>query len=203
MLSLEGGEMPNIQWSYALTLALVTPLLSSCIQDNRVAPLEARVQALEGRLSIAERRLANALGDVEELQRKIGASQFFDDLKGVVYLTPGSEGYGVVRMELGNLTVTLVNIAAYANGSRVTLAFGNLTSATIEGLKAKIEWGSVDEKGEPKNEAAKARQVTLNESLVPGAWSNTQIVLDGVPPTALGFIRVRDVSHRAIRLRGR
>ena len=30
-----------------------------------------------------------------------------------------------MRMELGNLTVTLVNIAAYANGSRVTLAFGN------------------------------------------------------------------------------
>ena len=76
--------MPNIQWSYALYAGPcnATPLFLH--PDDRVAPLEARVQALEGKLSIAERRLANALRDVEELQRKIGASQFFDDLKGVV-----------------------------------------------------------------------------------------------------------------------
>ena len=120
----------------------------------------------------------------------------------VAYLTPGSDGYAAVKMDLGYLTVNLANIAPYANGSKVSLTFGNLTSATIDGLKATIEWGSVDDKGLPKNEEAKSREIKLTESLFSGAWNKADVVLEGVPPTALGFVRVRDVTHQGIRLRG-
>ena len=121
----------------------------------------------------------------------------------VAYLTPGSDGYALVKMDLGKLTVSFANVVPYANGSKVSLMFGNLTSATIDGLKAKIEWGSVDEKGMPKNSDAKSRDIKLTESLLPGAWNKTDLVLEGVPPAALGFLRVRDVGHQAIRMRGR
>src|SRR6267143_1556607 len=87
---------------------------------------------------------------------------------------------------------------AYANGSRVTLKFGNLMSATINGAKAKLEWGSVDEKGRPKTGTERSREVTFNESLRAGAWTNVSIVLDAVPPTALGFVRVKEMSHTGI-----
>ena len=88
----------------------------------------------------------------------------------------------------------------YANGSKVALQFGNLTSATINGAKAKIEWGSVDEKGSPKNEGARSREVTFEKSLSAAAWTTVPIVLEGVPPSELGFVRVREVSHRGISL---
>jgi hypothetical protein len=106
-----------------------------------------------------------------------------------------------VKSDLGVLTVSIANIAPYANGSKVTLQFGNLSAATIDGLKAKLEWGSVDKNGRPNNENAKSRDVSFNEPLMSGSWTNSNIVLEGVPPQALGFIRLRDVGHHGVKLR--
>ena len=178
----------NIGKSKTSAMLLVSLLVASCTQDGRVEPLEARVAALEKQ--------------IEQLQYRVRLQSDIKDWDKVAYLTPGSDGYSAVKMDLGYLTVNLANIAAYANGSKVSLTFGNLTSATIDGLKATIEWGSVDEKGMPKNEEAKSREIKLTESLYSGAWNKADVVLEGVPPTALGFVRVRDVTHQGIRLRG-
>ena len=174
--------------SRIITLSALLMLLAACNQDSRVEPLEAKVAALEKEL--------------EQLQFQVRLQNQVKDWDQVAYLTPGSDGYAAVKMDLGYLTVNLANIAAYANGSKVSLTFGNLTSATIDGLKAKIEWGSVDEKGLPKNEEAKSREIKLTESLYSGAWNKADVVLEGIPPTALGFVRVREITHQGIRLRG-
>ena len=166
-------------------------------QDNtRVVALETKVVTLESRIVALESQLS-------DVKRRVEINELFRDLGGVAYLTPGSAGYSVVRMDLGNLTVGLSNVAAYANGSKVTLQFGNLTSATVDGLKATIDWGPVDATGKPNNSEAKSKEFSATESLLPGNWNSTEIVLEGVPPAALGFVRVREVSHRAIRMRGR
>jgi hypothetical protein len=181
--------------SAKLSAAFATIFLVGCNQDPRVAPLETKVAALQEQAEQLQKQL-------ELLQFQVRLQSDSKNWDGVAYLTPGSDGYSVVKMDLGHLTVNLANIAPYANGSKVSLIFGNLTSATIDGLKAKIEWGSVDDKGIPKNQEAKSREIKLAESLYSGAWNKTEVVLEGVPPTALGFVRVRDVSHQGIRLRG-
>lgn len=169
---------------------LIAGLLSlwGCAEDARVAPLQARVAALEKQL--------------EDLKFQVSLQSDMQRWDHIAYLTPGSQGYAAVKTDLGYLTVNVANIAPYANGSKVSLTFGNLTSATIDGLKAKIEWGSVDERGVPKNAEAKSREVTVTESLNPGAWNKADFVLEGVPPAALGFVRLRDIGHQGIRLRG-
>lgn len=181
-------------------LLAVVALLSGCNsggQDNsHVVALQTKAVSLESKIVALESQLS-------DLTQRVELNQQFREWEGVAYLTPGSAGYSVIRMDLGNLTVGLSNVAAYANGSKVTLQFGNLTSATVDGLKAKIEWGPVDEKGTPKNSEVKSKEFSATESLLPGNWNSTEIVLEGVPPTALGFVRVREVSHRAIRMRGR
>jgi hypothetical protein len=62
-------------------------------------------------------------------------------------------------------------------------------------------WGPVDKDGTPKNADAKSRDVVFTESLTSGGWTTAELVLEGVPPTDLGFVRLHDVGHRAIRLR--
>ncbi len=181
---------------YTVSLTAIAIALAGCTQDSRVAPLQAKVESLEAKTSELEKQL-------EQLQFQVRLQNDVKAWDEVAYLTPGSEGYAVVKMDLGNLTVSFANVVPYANGSKVSLMFGNLTSATIDGLKAKVEWGSVDEKGVPKNNEAKSRDIKLTESLIPGAWNKTDVVLEGVPPAALGFLRVRDVGHQAIRMRGR
>lgn len=182
---------------------LLACVLTACNPDSRLAELEVKLASTESALSSLQKQHDDLKLKYELLEQRVDMSQMIKDWDGIAYLTPGSTGYSVVKMELGNLTVSLADIRSYANGSKVALQFGNLSSATIDGLKAKLEWGPVSSEGTPNNKEAKTREVTFSESLSPGAWSRVEVVLEGVPPAALGFVRVRDVSHRAIRLRGR
>lgn len=176
-------------------VVFLTVLLSACAREAQVTELEKRISAMEGEA----KTLRNEIND---LKAEASFRESLQDWEGIAYMTPGADGYSLIKTDLGPLTVMLVNIQPYASGSKVTLRFGNLTSATIDGLKGKVEWGSVDKKGVPKNSEAKSRDIALNEALLSGSWTNATIVLEGVPPAELGFVRLRGVGHRGVRLRG-
>jgi hypothetical protein len=155
--------------------------------------IEAQLAGLGNRI--------DSLGlELETLKSDKSFDELMKGMEGVAYLTPGSDGYSVIRTDLGRLTVSLQDIRPYANGSRVTLQFGNITSATINGAKTTIEWGKVDPKGSPINSEAKSREITFTTSLRSGGWTNVSVVLEGVQPIELGFVRLRDMSHTGIRL---
>lgn len=185
-----GGVMPRfINSSTSVAFAL---LLAGCGQGPTVES--------EAKLTEAIEKIEALRGQVEVLEIKVKTQEMFRLLENVAYLTPGDEGYSVVRSDMGSMTIALVDIKPYANGSKVTLKLGNPTSATINGLNAKLEWGAVDDKGMPANESAKSRSVKFNETLNAGAWTNAAVVLDGVLPTDLGFVRVSELGHSGIRL---
>lgn len=170
-----------------VTAVFLALLLSGCDQSSKVSSLERKLESLEKEIS--------------ELKQMIEFEQIVSGLDKMAYLTPGSEGYSLVKSDLGVLTVSIVNIVPYANGSKVTLQFGNLSAATIDGLKAKLEWGGVDKNGRPNNESSKSRDVSFKESLTSGGWTSSNIVLEGIPPHELGFIKLREVGHRGVKLR--
>jgi len=171
----------------ALTVALSTvgcEQKRNTAQDAALSGLTTKVEALEKRL--------------ESIEQSRSFDELLRDSDRIAFLTPGADGYSVLRGDLGMMTVSLRNIEPYANGSRVTLQFGNLTSATINGAKVKVEWGKVDAKGIPDNETAKSREVTFTQSLGSGRWTNISVVLEAVPPTDLGFVRIREFGHSGI-----
>jgi outer membrane murein-binding lipoprotein Lpp len=171
-------------------------LLSACAVQNQVTTIENKVAKLDKQLQTLQ-------ATVHELETQKSLDQLILDSDSVTYLTPGTEGYSVVQTDLGRMKVKLVNIQAYANGSRITFEFGNLMNVTVDGVKAKLEWGSFDEKGSPRNDSARSRDVSISESLRAGAWTSVSIVLDAVPPTELGFVRVKEVSVAGISLHSR
>lgn len=146
------------------------------------------------------RDLETKIRELETKVNNLSWNQTLNDLGEIAFLTPGGDGYSIIKTNIGNLTVSLEDIKPYANGSRVTLTFGNTTSATINGIKAKIDWGSVGKTGAPNNDTAKSKEITLTKSLLPGRWTKVSLVLEGVPPAELGFVRLREVSHDGIRL---
>lgn len=149
----------------ALCALLLFPALSACGSKT-----EDKVKLLEERLA--------------KVEQTIGAHQ-------VVTLKPGATGYSMIDSDTGRIAVAIANIEPYANGSRVTLDFGNPTAARLSGVKAKIEWGSNDAKGLPM--AATATQsttFTAPEPLPAGSWKQFPIDLGGVPPTQLGWVRI-------------
>lgn len=106
----------------------------------------------------------------------------------------------MIKTDLGPLTVSLEDIKPYANGSRVTLRFGNTTNATLDDASATVEWGTVDKKGSPLNDDAKSKEISFTKSFRPGSWNSVDVILDGVPPINLGFIRIHDVKNKGIHL---
>lgn len=168
-------------------------LLAGCSNgraaDEATGRAAAELAALKRRVDSLQQRIASL-----EIDKWLAATDK------IAYLTPGSDGYSVVRSDLGYLTVALNDIAPYANGSRITLQFGNPTSATINGAKAKLDWGRVTTEGITDNVSARSREITFTESLRSGSWTNVRVVLEGVPPQELGFVRVKDVEHTGIRL---
>ena len=174
-----------------LTITLF--LLSGCDLPGEREANQKRFTALEGRLTANE-------GEVQFLKKQRSMDELIRSFDEVAYLTPGSSGYTVLKTNIGSITVSLENVQPYANGSRVTLRFGNVTNAIIFGAKAKIEWGSVDDKGVPNNVEEKSMDFSLKESLAAGAWTNVRVVLENVPPSSLGFIRINNFTHEGIRL---
>ena len=166
-------------------------ILNGC--DQNPSEINTKITDLETKIITLETELS-------DLKQKIVLQQMLNGLDKEAYLTLGSEGYSLIKTDLGNLTVSIVNVLPYANGSKITLQFGNLTSATIDGLKTKLEWGPVDKEGMPMNEKTKSRDVVFNESLISGSWTNSDVVLEGIPPTDLGFVKLQNVTHRGVRL---
>jgi len=95
----------------------------------------------------------------------------------------------------------LEDVQPYANGSKVMLQFGNFTSGSFANVKAEIDWGSVDEKGNPSSTTQKTKDIELVKSLGPGAWTSEEMILENVPPAALGFVRIHDLTTDHIALR--
>ncbi len=165
-------------------------ILTSCGDSQKVKDLQARIDALETKVTTLE-------SSVADLQFSNTLRQY----NKMAYLTPGSDGYNTIETTLGVLTVSLENIKPYANGSKITLNFGNVTSATLSDVKATLEWGAVDDKGLPVAEGVHARDVAFKKPFTQGAWTKAEVVLEGVPPVELGYVRVKNVTQGGIVLK--
>lgn len=138
--------------------------------------------------------------DLDKIDLRISLLELQLNPYKTAYLTPGTDNYDIIDAGIGRLTISLDNVQPFANGSKVTLKIGNPTSATIDGVEADLEWGTVDKTGIPVNDTAKVKHVTFNEVLRAGAWTNVSCVLENTLPTELGFIRVKELSHSSIKL---
>lgn len=158
-------------------------------QGEQLVALSQEVDSLKAQLTEAKKK-----------QASLELNNMFRDWEKIAFLRPGDSGYSPVRFDLGVLTVEMADVKPYANGSKINLRFGNTLSSSINGLKVTLDWGRVDEKGVVDNETAKSKEFTFTETLRSGAWTTIPVVLDGLPPTELGFVRVKDVAHTGISL---
>lgn len=170
-------------------------LLFGCDQTANTT-LEKKLEAANAQITLLQK-------DLTEQKQKREFDELIQNFDKIAYLTPGSSGYSSIKFDLGVLTVQLADVNPYANGSKVTLKFGNTLAASINGLKATIDWGKVTEKGAAINESAKSKEITFTETLRAASWTPVSVVLDGLPPNELGFVRVHDVTHTGIQLFGK
>lgn len=178
--------------------------------EVRAAVVKANTDAMTARQEAAQLReqveamgqqIQALRGEVSQLQADQAVNESIQSSERVAFLQPGNDGYSLVMSDLGVLTVTIDDVQPYANGSRIVLKFGNPLATTINGLKAKLEWGRLTESGLPDPLSMKEKELTFSQSLPAGAWTSIPVVLEAVPPSSLGYVRVRQVAHTGISLR--
>jgi hypothetical protein len=172
-----------------LSSVVALVFLTGCSDPKAVEDLEARVKTLEDASSSTTVRLQSL--EIDKMLRG------FDE---IAFLRPSDQGYSTIKIDLGLMTVRLTDVKPYANGSRVTLQFGNISSATIEGLKAKVDWGRVNDEGVAVAEGEKTSEITFEKKFMGSSWTSVPIMLEGIPPAELGYVRVSNVSHSGIML---
>lgn len=163
-------------------------LLAGCGADT-----ETQRQLLS-RLDASERSNQALKGRLEAL--RLDVERLTD--RSVARIRPGDEGYAALAFDLGTLLVNVGEVRAQGSGSKLTLNFGNLTAAKIDGLFAVLEWGTIDSIGYPNEYHRESREVVFDTVLPSGAWTASAIVLEGVPPSKVGYLRLRAVRQRAV-----
>lgn len=178
-----------------ITLALCPFMLSAC-NNAEISELRSKVDTQNVEIAALKVKL-------ETQETKIAGLELNDtiqSLDGVVYMTNANGGYQVVKSNVGVLAVSLENIQPYANGSKIIMSFGNLTSAKITGVSAKIEWGPVDDKGMPIDSPNRSRRIKLSEEMLSGRWTFTSAVLEGIQPADVGFVRLSEIKNTGLTL---
>lgn len=185
--------MRSRQIASALVLALTT---AACQQQPSPTPDSPDQELIDLRAQVAE--LDNK---VQALEDSRDLAKLMYDLEHIAYLTPGDEGYSVVRYDLGYLTVKIEDVKPFASSSKIVLNLGNVQSASINGLKGTIEWGPMDKKGLPDNSQMRSKDFEIVSTIPAASWSKATITLDNTVPASIGYVRIRALSHRGIELR--
>jgi len=118
----------------------------------------------------------------------------------IAFLRTGTTEFAYIRTDVGKLSASLADIRPYANGSRVTLRFGNPTSAILTGVTFKVDYGPLDKAGIIVTDSSQTQQHSLNGDLPRGSWKNEDVVLDGVPTSSLGYVRIHDIHIGGMKL---
>jgi hypothetical protein len=186
-----------------IALIFVALLFMGCESVTELFNAGETITRHDEQIVILEEELKNVKEDLSNLQAeylKLLFDKWIRDLDKVALLRPGDSGYSLVRFDLGVLTVRLADVSSFANSSKILLKIGNILACDITELKVNIEWGQVDEEGNPNNDTSKSKEFSFSEKLQSGSWTNVSVVLDDTPPADLGFVRLRDVSHGGISL---
>ena len=182
-----------------IVLGIALVALIGC-EDSKVessnSELANKVSELESRLSINEAELFEIKNQVSD----VSVNELIRKYEKIVFLKVGTKEFLPITTEVGVITVNLSNIEPYANGSKVSLVFGNPLSATINSVKFTVDYGSLDKDGLVISASEKSKEISLIEPLNAASWNKTELLLEALPINELGYIRIHSLTVSNISL---
>jgi hypothetical protein len=113
----------------------------------------------------------------------------------ILVLTPGdSDAY--IRTKVGYLTARVDSFRDFGSGSRTTFWFGNLGSASLRGMRARLEWKVRTERGDTQFQAPVLYEFL--EELKPGKLTPVRVLIDDIPSARLIEIRISRIRFQEI-----
>ena len=166
--------------------------------SDRLAEAERGIEAQGVQLESLSQRLS-------DLETKVFVPEITKELYKSATFDPSDRGFGRLDTSVGTFAVSIQAITAHADGVRVRLHVGNLTTATISGGQFKAKWGTRMPKMEGKGWVASysiwqkslsEKEINFLEELRPGTWNNVTLNLPGLPPDKFGYLELQMESSQ-------
>ncbi len=112
-----------------------------------------------------------------------------------VYLLPGSDTPARLNSQIGNLQMSLSNVAAEANGTRATLTIKGESNDPLPAFTAEIAWGQIQGTTDSYQEVdVQTQRIEAPASILAPSEVAIPLRLPGITPDRLGFVRIHDIQ---------
>ena len=114
-------------------------------------------------------------------------------MRDLFYNTPAR-----LNSQIGTLKMSLVNVAANADGTRATLRIQGESNDPLPAFSGTVEWGQIQGTTESYQEVNVKNQLfTAPASTLAPSDVDIPLQLSGLTPEQLGFIRIHDIQPAA------
>lgn len=194
-------------WEQLALIACLILGLTACDQTPlaKIPSLEKSVEDQSTRIEELEKKLKEAELQISFL---IQLERGRDSYKRATFDPAADQGFERIDTSVGTFVVSIQEVKPHADGVKVRLHVGNLTSATISGGTFKAMWGPRMRKAEGAalaqtytewQMALLEKEVNFTEELRPGTWSNLTLTLSGIQPEQFGYLAL-SLDTRQIKL---
>ena len=128
-----------------------------------------------------------------------------DRYKNATYDPAAGEGFSRLDTSVGSFAVSIQDVRPHADGVKVRLHVGNLTTVTIKGGTFKVKWGPRMPASEGEDwlthytdweKTLKEKEVKFTDELRPGTWNNVTLTLPGIRPEQFGYLELSMNTER-------
>ncbi|MCT4713493.1 DUF3251 domain-containing protein [Enterobacteriaceae bacterium H18W14] len=159
--------------------------LSACAQQSEVRQMRQEVGSLNQQMT--------KLGDQSiklTQQNSLNAKSTTG-----VYLLPGSNTPARLNSQIGNLQMSLSNVAAEANGTRATLTIKGESNDPLPAFTGEIAWGQIQGTTDNYQEVnVQTQRIEAPASVLAPSDVTIPLRLPGITPDQLGFVRIHDIQ---------
>lgn len=184
---------------------IITGCTQPADQTAEIASLRTKLEAQANRISTLEKTSANLAR--QQLANTIAVQEY----KSVTLDPAADTGFGRLDTSVMALTISMKDVSPFADGSRLVLSVGNMSTATVNSSKFTVKYGvrapeykegdnSYSDKYSVWAAGLRERQEEVPNKLMPGTWNTVSINLPGVKPSDLGYIQISgEVSQISLR----
>lgn len=173
---------------------------------------QAKLAEMQRKIDAQQTQIDSLQTSIGSLSGEVFAQQAVTQAYKRVTLDPASDqGFGRLDTTVMPLTISMKDVKALADGSRLVLSIGNLSTATVSASSLSVKYGSRAPEFKQGDEGyasrynawhsgLRERKQDVTDSLRPGTWNTVSINLPGVPPNQLGYVEISgDISQISLR----
>lgn len=170
-----------------LKLAMLSTLftLSACAQQSEVRQMHESVSTLSKEMTQLNQQTVK-ITQQNALNAKSSSG---------VYLLPGTRTPARLESQIGTLRMSLRDIAADADGTRLTLRIQGESNDPLPAFSATVAWGQLTGTTQNYREVnVRDRLISAPASILAPSDVDIPLRLNGVTPQQLGFLRIHDIQ---------